>query len=304
MKNKASRLIVTIILFLIAAAYFYTAFYVGFGAIQESEYSTGYRTIPAFVAYLLPTFVLISYHRISHAKSYKSMANHAKIDGYITVCLSFFVLVLDIVYFILNVYGNLVEGHVTSLWPLDTILLSLLCLGYGAYLLTYKKWKKENLSFYPSENPLWKRLISFIVKGFGVGFSLYLVGSLINGFGFANYDSPYFGATTPIYLGMIIIALLLAYDVFFQTYKDIIISKKANFITKVTLSIVSLAIVIALEIVFIKIPDIVLYSLQPYFRLDPIASLNIAPYALGIPPLVYVVYLWLPISIKERTVAE
>ena len=301
MKKKAFLNLVEIVLYLFAAFSFFGFAYVGLDMVS-SVFASGYRTVPAFFAYFLPTLSLIINHRITHAKSIESEKKHAKIDGYILLGISFYIILLDIVYFALNEYYALVEGTVTPLYPLDTILLALLGGRYGIYLLLKSKSQIKEVSFlyYPNNGTKLERFLSFLLKGIGLGFSLYMVGGLLWGLDFAYWDNPNFYHMIPLFILMIVIALLLGYDIYFESYPIKEFSLKTKRIILVCLSALTLIGIVWTTITFITFPDVIVKVGQPYFRVDIIGNLNIAPYALTIPPALYCVYLW-SLPLLERT---
>ncbi len=289
--KKSATVTIEIVLYLLAAAAFFGFAYVGFDMFS-GIFATGYRTIPASVSYFMPVYFLVLYHRFSHAKSPEWLKKHAKINGAILLSLSFFVLVLDICYFALGEYNEIIENTVTPLFPLDTICISLLSAGLGAILFF-----KNNLPFlgpnaYLTNEPKYRRYLSFIMKGIGTGFSLFMVGGLIWGLDFAYYEHPYFPNMIPLFLIMIGIGLLLGYDIFIESYPIHPFSKRFKLISLSILTLFVLSSMISTTVIFVKIPNIIIMVGQPYFRVDPIGNLNIAPYALLLPPALYCAYLW------------
>mgnify|MGYP006874320322 CR=1 FL=1 len=293
MKKKTLLNLLEIVLYFFAAFSFFGFAYVGLDMVS-SVFASGYRTIPAFFAYLLPTLVLIVNHRITHAKSIGSEKSHAKIDGYILLGLCSYIISLDIAYFALNEYNGLIEGSVTPFYPLDTILLALLGGGYGIYLLVKSKSKITEIPFlfYPNNGAKLERFLSFLLKGIGLGFSLYMVGGLLWGLDFAYWDNPNFHHMIPLFILMVVIALFLGYDIYFESYPIKNFSFKAKRIILSCLSALTLLGIVWTTITFITFPDVIVKVGQPYFRVDIIGNLNIAPYVLTIPPVLYCLYLW------------
>ncbi len=297
--KKTLNITIEIILYFIAAIAFFGFIYVGLDMFS-GVFATGYRTAPAFISYFMPVYFLILYHRLSHAKSLEWLKKHARINGAVILSLSFFVIVLDICYFSLGEFNGLIENTVTPLFPLDTICISLLSAGIGAYLFFKKEFRLPSDILYLTNESKLRRYLSFFMKGMGTGFSLFMVGGLIWGLDFAYYEHPYFPNMTPLFLLMAGIGMLLGYDIFIESYPIHPMSKRYKIISLSILTLYILAAMISVTIIFVKIPNIIIIVGQPYFRIDAIGNLNIAPFVLLIPPAIYCAYLWAIQFVKKK----
>lgn len=297
--KKTLNIAIEVALYFIAAMAFFGFIYVGLDMFS-GVFATGYRTVPAFISYFMPVYFLILYHRLSHAKSLEWLKKHARINGAIILSLSFFVIVLDICYFSLGEFNGIIENTVTPLFPLDTICISLLSAGIGAYLFFKKDFKLPSDTLYLANESRLRRYLSFFMKGMGTGFSLFMVGGLIWGLDFAYYEHPYFPNMIPLFLLMAGIGMLLGYDIFIESYPIRPMSKRYRIISLSILTFYILAAMISVTIIFVKIPNIIIIVGQPYFRIDAIGNLNIAPFVLLIPPAIYCVYLWAIQFVKKK----
>ena len=297
--KKSISITVEIVLYLLAATAFFGFAYVGLDMFS-GIFATGYRTVPAFVSYFMPVYLLILYHRFAHAKSQEWLKKHAKINGAILLSLSFFVLVLDICYFALGEFNGIIENSVTPLFPLDTICIALLSAGVGAALFFKNNLPFSGPNLYLKDESKVRIFLSFFMKGMGTGFSLFMIGGLIWGLDFAYYGHPYFPNMIPLFLSMIGIALLLAYDIFIESYPNHSLTKRFKIISLSVLTLFVLSAMISTTIIFVKIPNIIILVGQPYFRVDPIGNLNIAPFVLLLPPAIYCAYLWVIQFLKKR----
>ncbi len=176
------------------------------------------------------------------------------------------------------------------LFPLDTLLIALLSAGIGAYLYL-KGAPKRFLSLLHIEKE-YKRghLISSTLRASSALLSLYMVGALLWGFAFNDWGKPYFSCLIPFFVTMIAPALLLAYDLYLRSGD--LLSEKKRAIIFVSISIYALLGMVSSLIVFCLVPNIIIIAAQPYFRLDAVCSLNLAPFLLLLPPAFYLLYLW------------
>ena len=290
--KKVFNIIIEIILYFIASLSFFAFIYIGLDMIT-GIYASGYRTIPAFVAYFLPTYILIVFHRINHSKNLDWMKKHQTINGFILSGLSLFIIILNIAYFAMGEYNAAIEGGVAPLYPLDTFLIAIISLLYGVYLIINARFTKEILfDFYPASNNKIERYLSYIMKGIGLGFSLYMTGALLWGIDAGYYDNPLFYAMFSLFTPMVTVMLLLGYDMYIESYPIFATKEKTKRIILICLSALTFAGLIATTVTYFVFPNIIIKVGQPYFRIDLIGNMNIAPYIVTIPPSLYCIYLW------------
>lgn len=292
--------IVEIVLFFFSALSFFPFIIVSVDA-ASGVFVTGYRAIPAAVAYFMPTYFLILFHRLSHAHNEETLRHKAMVNGAIIIGLSLYVIALDIAYFSLDIFHDLVEGGLATLFPLDSLLIALLSCAIGAYLYLPRDLSR----IFPIKNKIkessMSRFFSFLMKGIGTAFSLFMVGALLWGFGFSYWEHPSFPKTIPFFIVMIGIALLLSYDIYIESYPLFSFNKKRKGVILSLLSLCLISGMIASLIVFILNPDIAITVCQPYFRFDAMASMNLAPFALLLPPSLYLTYLWIRFFLDKQT---
>ncbi len=292
--------VMEVVLFFLAALSFFPFIIVSVDAVA-GVFVTGYRAIPAAVAYFMPTYFLILFHRLSHAHNEQALRHKATTNGAIIIGLSIYVIALDIAYFSLGVFHDLVEGGLAPLFPLDSLLISLLSCAIGAYLYLPRDLNRIFPITDSSKANRLSRFFSFLMKGIGTGFSLFMVGALLWGLSFSYWEHPSFPKTIPFFIVMIGIALLLAYDIYIESYPLFSFNKKRKGVILSLLSLCLIVGIIASLIVFIMNPDIAIAVCQPYFRFDAMASMNLAPFALLLPPSLYLVYLWIRFFLDKQT---
>ena len=288
--KKSSIIVIEILLFFLAAASFFPFFYIAFDMFS-CVFITGYRLVPAFLSYLAPTYYLFLFHRLRNAESEDSLKRISKRNGAIIIGLSIYVIIIDIVYLATGVFFDLIEGEIAPLFPLDTLLIALLSAGIGAYLYL-KGGSKRFLSFFhPEKEYRQGHLISSLLRASSALLSLYMIGALFWGFVFDDdWGKPYFSRLIPFFFTMIAPALLLAYDLYFKSGN--FLSEKKKVIVFVVISLYALFGTISSLTVFCLVPNIIIIAAQPYFRLDAVCSLNLAPFLLLLPPAFYLLYLW------------
>ncbi len=291
-----------IVLFFIAAIFFFLFFCIAFDMFS-CLLVKGYRSIPAFVSYFMPTYFLFLFHRLSRERNIESLTKHAKTNGAIIISLSFYLIVMDIAYFSLGAFSDLVDGSIAPLYPLDTLLIGLLSAGIGAQLYLNKcAWLFVPLIGEKNECEF-TDLLSSIVKSIGTLLSLYMVGALLWGFDFADWTNPYFPCLVPLFLSMIGLALLLAYDIYLESCHPMFVKKNTKTVILISLSIFGFIAIVSSIIVFCLVPNIVIIVGQAYFRFDAVCSVNLSPFALTIPLGLYIFYLWGRFLIKNRQTA-
>lgn len=292
-------LIIEVVFFFIAAFFFFAFFYVGLDMFS-SVFVTGYRTVPAFVSYFLPSYLLFLFHRLSSIDNKETLIKRAHVNGAIIICLSLYVITMDICYFLLGVYPSLVDSSLLPLYPLDTLLIALLSLAAGLYL--YVDDRAKRLWIVSSSIYSEKRIgvLSDWVKSIGAIFSLYYLGALLWGIDSSYYDSPYFIYLIPLFMAMTAFIALFAYDVIIESNPIKELDKKRKTVILSALSVFATASIIATGLIFIFISDIVVIVGQPYFRLDVVTSLNLAPFLLIILPALYMAYLWAMLYLRKK----
>ncbi len=291
--KKSFSGIIEILLFFLAAISFFPFFYIALDMFS-SAFVTGYRLIPAFFSYLLPTYYLFLFHRLCNAENEDSLERKSKTNGAVIIGISIYVITLDLVYLATGVFSDLVEGQLAPLFPLDTLMISLLSAGIGTYLYLGRASKH----FLPLSHQKNKSIVSSLLRLFSAFVSLYMIGALIWGFAFANWDNPYFSCLMPFFIVMIATPLFLAYDLYFKSGDSAPERKKAIVLSAI--SLYALLGMISSLIVFCLIPNIIIIVAQPYFRFDAVCSLNLAPFLLILPPFFYSVYLWATFFLEKR----
>lgn len=168
-KQKRQSLVVAIalIVFFVFSAFTFFNFMYAFadciGSIVSGSADAALRdagrSIPLFLSFFMSIWALLLVHglfrNVSDEKRIKSLKKNAfALLGFATVNL-----IAIIVMLIMGKFHSLVEGAPSPLYPLDSILYSLIYVALGACALLYvSKWQEKLPYVVPSRGPVVKKL--------------------------------------------------------------------------------------------------------------------------------------------------
>lgn len=267
------------------------AFFLGFQAFASDLMDFTHLAYlgPNYLSYMLiPTYVVIFLYFLSFPSSEKNLKRTFVGNGIALATIG----LIDILWVAINygtgTYYAFIQGGTTGIFPFDQILIGLAgALLGGLSILRWKLLPLDGFSYLPYRHSAYRRIVSSVFRPLYLFIALYMFGGLLLGFSFANYDSPYFPYMFPLYLLMALQTAFLGFYVFL--YKTPLLEGKAPKNDKLAYaaSVSSISLGIVLLIVMSICPDFVVKAGKPYFPLDFMGSLNVAPLLTAFPPLIW-----------------
>ncbi|MCI2069425.1 MAG: hypothetical protein LKJ88_07680 [Bacilli bacterium] len=241
------------------------------------------RMLPFYLSVISLFYLLIVLHLIIFPKDSQKLKLTYKINGIILAGLSFFAVLMTIINLIDKTYASLVSGVLSSLFPLDYLLLDLAILGASIYLtLTGFRYKEDPQQvYYPFQGGKVKKVFSSFFLGLFFLLSSYLTGAFLSEIFIANYGSS-------TWFNMFILWLLLGVPGFFFFYHEWFFMPKAflNKEAKKKVSLILLIIGCVLSLSFIIAllvkPNFIVEDATALFPIDYMKSWNLAPYLLSL----------------------
>lgn len=276
------------LLFVLAAI----AFFQGFQILCTDLYDFTHVLMvwPMFLSYSVISYWLFSYHSLMHqpnkAKRGKILFGNA--IGFITVGAILAVLV------IINIAnGNYVLGWINGMFPIDLILINVVTISLGALMLFKKEWIIEHTPALLKDYQAPKAVIILgaIFTGIYVLIQEYLFGGYILSGTFLDTTAKGFGESIPLLTLCLLGAILLAYrEIVLFRHNGKRLERKTRLIAGcILLALVGFNAIYVLILNFTPASQYIALNLQGFFVLDYIASLNLAPYLVSIPPLIVIV---------------
>jgi hypothetical protein len=237
--------------------------------------------LPAYISVLMPSYLFIVYHLLLHPASYKRKRLTLICNGAVSAFLGLLILVMDIVYLANGTYTSVVMGGATSIYPLDTILASVLAyipLGVAGIVYGIRLKDEGEGAYEPYTQGAVLHVLSSVFRPFVTIVSFFFLGAFIT-FETFDFSSGWaWAGMLPLYILMIVPAVFGGLYEF--SYRDMEEgSKKDAYALK--LSIIGLS-VTAVCFIWFEIakgvnPMLVVEEGAALFPADFMGSLNIGP---------------------------
>lgn len=271
-----------VLLYCIAAVAFFQGFQIAISNLLDFSFMT--MLIPMFGTYWAITYWLFAYHTFLHTgdeeKRKKLLFGNG--IGFIAVGL------LLLIGVIINMsMGKYYFGLINFLFPIDLILLNLLGIALGVLMLLKKDSIIKLICPIAKEEKMHPALA--ISKAIGgslyILVSLYLFGGYLLKYGFLQADREGFGFAL-LFLALVLVSYIaLAYrEARMMVDMDKPLERKKRLIIETCF--VSLISVLSLVIVIVNFTPAAQYistCFEPYFILDYIGSVNLAPWLVSVP---------------------
>lgn len=265
------------------------AFFQGFQILCTDLYDFSHMlmVIPMFLSYSVLSYWLFSYHSLLHQpnKAKRGRLLFGNSIGFMAIGVILTVLV------IINIaIGNYVLGWINKMFPVDLILIDVMTIGLGLLMLFKKEWIIEHtpalLKDYQASKPL--MIAGAIFTGIYALIQEYLFGGYILSGTFLDTNAKGFGEAIPLLTLCLLGAVLLAYrEIVLFRHNGKRLERKTRLIAgSILLGLVGFNAIFVLILNFTPASQYIALNLQGFFVLDYIASLNLAPYLVSIPPLI------------------
>lgn len=270
--------------------YFYSAicffYFINVFSADFQDFSHTVKMFPVYISLLLPVYLLFITHLALYPQSEKKLVLTYRVNGIVFSGLSLFGAIMLIVYATNGTYNGFLQGGITSLFPLDMIILNFVFALAGGYLVYLSFKKKPEGPYFPSRHGTARKIFSSIFRPLLVLFAIYHLGSFIFGLYDANYGGTYEGYMIPLYILMLVPSLMLGF--YEWGYKDGGTFQNEEKRTALSWSLFGSTLLLSvLMVVFLVIePDYILEEAIAFYPLDFMGSYNIAPIILSLPALI------------------
>lgn len=272
------------ILYIYASLLFF--YFVYIFAADFQDFSHTFKMAGAYLAFLLPTYLLFIVHLLLYPKTPSKLKKTYQINGFVFAGVAALSLLLIIINLATGNITSFVEGSLTSLYPCDVVILDVINIALGVCLSLFgaKLFPADGALYCPSDIPLWKTIVRSILRPLYVFFSLYTLGAFLFGLGMAYYSGAYFGYMIPAYLLMLLAPAFLGYYEWgYREVPEEQRSKKRS-VLYFGISFGSVTLLAIFHFVFLALqPDFFLEQAIAYFPLDFMGSVNAAPLVLIAP---------------------
>lgn len=278
------------------------SFFFGFQILASDfmDFSHLYRTFPAILTYLSPLYLLFVVHLLLHHEKTQKRLQIARINGLVMMSLGLFLTLMDAIYLGIGFYP--LNGVINPIFPVDIIATSILVavIGFSLFYCAKKvKSDEEGEEKKTAKKSGWeatKKVLHSIFFPFYTLISLYELGGLLLGFGFAAYHSPLFAYGIPAYIAMFSLSVFLLLREIFLLYP----LKKAldKRIVAISLSALGLFLGVLPLFMLIASPTYVETCFHPYYPLDFMGSLRISLYLWSIPNILAPIFFFLRDEMK------
>lgn len=199
-----------ILLFLLVGIWVYHTFFFflnDFGSgdkLGQSSFAFLSDYLIYYLSTLIGIYLVFVIYYLVFPRSLEGKRKTLKVNGIILSGLGLVLLIMSII----KVAGgtfSIIEGTVTSLFPLDVILYAVAYILFGSFMAVYGfRFYKEldGDTYYPVSGPLWKRMIDGFLKGTFAVFALYYCGALEEMWFTFDYSFDHVWAMIGVYLLM------------------------------------------------------------------------------------------------------
>jgi hypothetical protein len=287
MKQRTFLKSLELLLYFYASLCFFYFVYVFASDMQDLSHLN--KMMPVYIGLLTPVYLLFILHLILYPVNYKRLRLTYLVNGTALAAISLLNIILIIKFVSSGVYSSFRQGGITSLFPLDFFLLSFLYVGLGVCLALWGYRLQDTPREYVGPaSSLAMKILSSLFRPIYVIFSLYVCGAFLFGFALANYGSSNFLLMTPAYLLMLLSpAGLLYYEWFYREKDAAFKSDKKKRLWSASIYGGCALLFSILYFLFLLIdPNYMADNAQPYFALEFMGSLNMAPIVLMLCPLV------------------
>lgn len=276
-----------VLLYCIAAVAFFQGFLIAISNLLDMSFMK--MLIPMFGTYWAIAYWLFAYHTFIHTddeeKRKKLLFGNG--IGFIAVAL------LLLVGVIINMaMGKYYFGLINFLFPIDLILLNLIGIALGVLMII----KKESIIklICPIAKERKMNPVLAVLKAIGGGFyilvSLYLFGGYLLKYSFIEVNGDLFGLVI-VFFGLVLVSYIaLAYrEIRLMLDMEKPLERKARLIFGIVVaSLVTILSAVIIIANFTLGSQYMSDCFQPYFILDFIGSVNLAPWLVTIPALIAV----------------
>lgn len=292
MRYKTVLKIIEVFLFLIASItfmYFVNFFVVDLG----SGFSLAVKFLPFYLSSLMPVYLLIVFHLLINPSSFKRKKLCLLVNGPIICVLSFTIIILVSIYVGNGTYSSFIYGNITRIYPLDSFIVAILELIFGALLITRGiSYKEDNGDMYQLlAKKRYNRVIKSIFRSLYILIVLFFAGNLLMLFNTFDISFKNFGADLSVYILMIVPIIQIIFYIFvFKSKEDG--AEKKLLISKLSYVSLGLSSVGAIWFLIAKLvaPNFMSSSLVALFPIDYMSSIAVGPILLivinFVPPIV------------------
>lgn len=246
-------------------------------------------TIPAVLTYFVVPLVTIAFlYRMTFLKHPAWIKKTYIGYGTAFIGLAVLSLIFQIVNYSTGKYYSFIMGGTDFLYPFDVMLVNILFVLVGSLLIyfSFKEKEESYIQFYENLPKIYDGFRDFILLFFA-GISMYFLGALLTSFDALHFDNRSEALFIPSLLLMIAAPVFVLF--YFYTYS---MNHKLKRIHGIVWGGVILGLNIALIVCNVISPDIYVLTGQPFFPLDFLGSLNIAPFLLSLPIFITYSYLY------------
>jgi len=276
---------IEVLLYCIAAVAFFQGFQIAISNLLDMSFMK--MLIPMFGTYWAIAYWLFAYHTFIHTDDEEKRKKLLFGNGIGFIAVSALLLIGIIINMVM---GKYYFGLLNFLFPIDLIILNLIGIALGVLMIIKKESIVKLICSIAKERKMNPDLA--VLKAIGGGFyilvSLYLFGGYLLKYSFLEVNGDLFGLVIVFLATVLVSYLALAYReirLMFDMEKPLSRKKRMIFgISFVSLLTVFSAIIIIAN--FTMGSQYMSDCLQPYFILDFIGSVNIAPWLVTIPALI------------------
>lgn len=287
MKRKYFVLASEVLLYIIAAVAFFQGFQIAIANLLDLSFMT--MQIPMFGPYFSITYWLFAYHGFIHTVNEEKRKKVLFGNGIGFIATG---LVLGTWGVINMVQGKYYFGLINFLFPIDLIVINFIGIVLGI-LMILKKEKIVNLVCpIAKERPLKKpfAILKAVFGGLYILIGEYLFGGYLLKYEFLDPRRELFGFTIPFLALVLVSYLATAYrEILLMVEMDEELDRKIKFtIGTGFVSVITVLSLFVIVVNFTPAAQYITYNFQPYFILDYISSLNLAPWLVSIPAMIAV----------------